>query len=127
MSQVVVIGAGVAGLVAALHLAQRGLRPLVLEANGERVGGRLRDSPEVSFEHAGRRWSFRGEHGVHGIWSGYLNFKGLLERNGLLPELLPSQEETWIFRRGGKVRRAPSGSAIRSGPLPAPFHYLHLF
>ncbi len=36
---VIIIGGGIAGLTAALHLAERGLKPLILEAD-ERVGGR---------------------------------------------------------------------------------------
>ena len=36
----IIIGGGVAGLTAALHLAERGLKPLILEA-GERVKPRL--------------------------------------------------------------------------------------
>lgn len=40
-ARVVIIGAGVAGLVAARHLAAAGLRPLVIEAT-DRVGGRIK-------------------------------------------------------------------------------------
>jgi isorenieratene synthase len=127
MRDVVIIGGGVAGLVAAVHLAERGLRPLLLEANPDWIGGRLRDGPPVEFEHSGRRWSFRGEHGVHGIWSTYLNLKATLARHQILPALRPSREETWIFGRGSKIRIAPIGSAIRFSPIPAPFHYLYCF
>lgn len=121
---VLVIGGGVAGLMAALHLAERGLCPIVLEADPDRVGGRLKDSPTVAFEHAGACWSFPGEHGVHGIWSPYRNLLGVLNRHALLPDLIPAREETWILGRSSKIRRARIGSAIRSSPIPAPFHYL---
>ena len=53
---VVVIGGGVAGLTAALHLAERGLKPLLLEAD-ERVGGRLSGKSPVTIG----EWTFPTE------------------------------------------------------------------
>jgi isorenieratene synthase len=125
MPDVVILGGGVAGLMAAIHLAERGLRPSLLEANPDWIGGRLRDGPAVEIEHGGRRWRFGGEHGVHGIWSHYLNLKAVLARHAIMPTLQASREETWIFGRGPKIRSAPIGSAIRNSPIPAPFHYLY--
>jgi len=63
--RVLVVGGGLAGLSAALHLAERGLAPLVLEADPRYPGGRVaaRDEVEVN------GWCFRLEHGVHAIWS----------------------------------------------------------
>ncbi|HEY3229210.1 MAG TPA: FAD-dependent oxidoreductase [Roseiflexaceae bacterium] len=127
MPDVIIIGGGVAGLTATIHLAERGLQPLLLEANPDWIGGRLCDGPPTQFEHGGRRWSFPSEHGVHGIWSPYLNLKAMLERHRIMPALRASREETWIFGRGAKVRIAPIGSAIRGSPIPAPFHYLYCF
>ena len=51
----------------------------------------------------------------------------MLARHGLRPVLVPADEEEWIHRQGDWVRRAPTGSAIRHSPIPAPFHYLNLF
>src|SRR5437868_4401829 len=93
MAPVVIVGGGVAGLMAALHLAERGVRPLLLEASQQHIGGRLSDGPSIGFEHAGRRWEFPGEHGVHGIWSPYVNFTAALGRHGLLPPLVPARDE----------------------------------
>lgn len=126
MQRTVVLGGGVAGLTAAIHLAERGLRPILLEAHPHWIGGRLRGGPAVEINHGGRCWSFPGEHGVHGIWSGYRNLLALLARHAILPDLVPAREETWIFGRGAYIRKAPIGSAIRSSPVPAPFHYVYL-
>ncbi|MFQ5577804.1 MAG: FAD-dependent oxidoreductase, partial [Anaerolineae bacterium] len=123
----IIIGGGVAGLMAALHLAERGLPPLLLEADPEWIGGRLKDGPAVEIKHRGRRWRFPGEHGVHGIWAPYRNLQGALARHDIRPVFVPAREETWVFGRGKKVRRAAMGSAIRYSEIPAPFHYLYLF
>src|SRR5690349_18429135 len=112
MERVIIIGGGIAGLMAAVHLAERGLQPLLLEAHPTYIGGRLRDGPVVEFEHQGRRWSFPGEHGVHGIWAPYLNLKVTLERYGILPALVRSREEGWIYGQNRRVRYAGMGSAI---------------
>ena len=105
----IVIGGGVAGLTAALHLAERGLKPLVLEAN-ERVGGRLAGKEDILIGD----WCFPGEHGVHGIWSSYVNFRHMLRRHEILPGLVPAQGEQWIYRTENFIRRAPIGSVIRN-------------
>jgi carotenoid phi-ring synthase / carotenoid chi-ring synthase len=118
----VIIGGGVAGLTAALHLAERGLKPLILEAD-ERVGGRLSGKDEIVIND----WHFPNEHGVHGIWSSYLNFKSMLRRHGVIDQLMPAHEEQWIYRSGNFIRRAPIGSVIRNSALPAPLHYIQLF
>jgi isorenieratene synthase len=127
MSTIVVLGGGVAGLVAATQLASCGLAPIVLEAEPEFVGGRLRGGPTVELQdEQGRTWAFAGEHGMHGIWSPYVNLKALLKRHNIMPQLVPSPEETWILLRGSKASMAPIGSAIRKSPVPAPFHYLYM-
>ena len=38
---VIIVGGGLAGLTAALHLAERGMKPLILEADEQFAGGRI--------------------------------------------------------------------------------------
>lgn len=118
-----IIGGGVAGLSAALHLAERGLQPLILEADPQHMGGRLAGRGEVEIN----GWKFPLEHGVHGIWSPYRNLQAMLARHNLRPVFVPAQEELWLYRDIGGVHRAPVGSAIRHSLFPAPLHYLQLF
>lgn len=119
---VIIIGGGVAGLTAALHLAERGLKPLILEA-GECGGGRFSGQEAITVN----GWKFPNEHGVHGIWSSYVNLKHMFRRHEIIPKFLPASEEQWIYRKGNLVRRAPIGSTIRHSKVPAPFHYIQLF
>jgi isorenieratene synthase len=120
---VIIIGAGLAGLTAALHLVERGIRPLILEADPTFPGGRLKGGETVRIGD----WSFRMEHGVHGIWSQYRNLQAMLTRRRIRPMWISAREERWIFKFGERINHANVGSAIRRSPIPAPFHYLNLF
>ena len=122
-SSPIIIGGGIAGLSAALHLAERGLRPLVLEADPQYLGGRLASGETVEVN----GYQFRLEHGVHGIWSQYRNLQAMLARHNLRPVFVPAEEETWIYRSGGFLGQADVGSAIRKSIFPPPLHYLALF
>ena len=122
-NDIVVIGGGIAGLSAALHLAERGLHPLVLEADPTYLGGRLAGGETIEVD----GYQFRLEHGVHGIWSGYRNLQAMLARHNLRPVFVPAEEESWIYRSGGFLGRADVGSVIRRSIFPPPLHYLELF
>lgn len=125
---IIVIGAGLAGLTAALHLSERGLPVLVLETDPNYAGGRLSGGAAVSIEHKGRRWSFPGEHGIHAVWGQYHNLRDLLTRQRIDAGFVPARKEAWILRQpSSKVQWAEGGSALRSSWIPAPFHYLALF
>ena len=123
--EIIVIGAGLAGLTCAAHLAERGLPVTVLEADWGGLGGRLGGGDPYTFAYQGRDWTFQPEHGVHAIWGGYVNFRATLERF-TTTRLQPSVGEEWVNRWGREVRRLEAGNAIRARFLPAPFHYLNL-
>lgn len=115
----VVIGAGIAGLTAAHALADAGARVELLEA-GEVPGGRLRCSEQHTVHHAGRSDTFGMEHGVHGIWSRYLNLRALLTRAGLDGALRdPGEQALIVRRRTGRPGFVEIGAAVRQSRLPA--------
>lgn len=122
---VAVIGAGLAGLTCANHLAARGVPTLLLEADWAHAGGRLSGGDEEYFVYEGQTWTFKPEHGVHALWGGYLNMRATLERF-THTRLIPSVGEEWINRWGREVSRIEAGNAIRARFIPAPFHYLNL-
>jgi carotenoid phi-ring synthase / carotenoid chi-ring synthase len=123
---VVIIGAGLAGLVAGAHLAERGVSPMILESDYLWAGGRLSGGEPDTVEYQGQTWTFKPDHGVHAVWGGYHNMRAMIAR--FLPDmrLQPSFGEEWINRWGREVRTLEAGNAIRSRWLPAPFHYLQL-
>lgn len=121
----VIIGAGLAGLTAAIHLAERDVPPLILEADRLWAGGRLSGGDPDTFEYGGRVWSFTPDHGVHALWGGYDNLRAMLEHFLHMP-LIHSTGEEWVNRWGRAVRVVEAGSAVRKSWLPAPFHYLQL-
>lgn len=122
---VVVIGAGLAGLTAALHLAHGGVPPLLIEADSAWPGGCLAGGDLEIFEHDGQTWSFSTEHGAHALWGGYDNMRHMLT-HFLDMKFRESEGEEWINRWGNEVRYLESGTAIRDTWLPAPFHYVQL-
>lgn len=122
---VVIVGGGLAGLTAAVHLAARGIEPLVLEEDNEWPGGRLAGGDPDEFEHNGRKWSFSTSHGIHAVWGAYDNMRAMLDRF-IDIQLRPSEGEAWINRWRDEVRIVEAGNAVRGGWIPAPLHYLQL-
>jgi carotenoid phi-ring synthase / carotenoid chi-ring synthase len=73
--KVMVIGGGIAGVSAAVVLAERGIPVVVGEAAG-RLGGRLGAQPHT-LPDGTRQWV---DHGFHGFFRQYYNWRRILRR-----------------------------------------------
>jgi isorenieratene synthase len=135
--EVLVIGAGVAGLTAAVHLAERGLPVRVLEADSLYAGGRLWGGipsglhdpqyGQTTIQWRGHTQTFQPEHGIHGLWWNYQNLRATLERFGVAPSITPAREQAWIHAEGERVQWSEVGRLIGHATLPSPLNYLELF
>jgi protoporphyrinogen/coproporphyrinogen III oxidase len=109
LPQVIVIGAGIAGLTAAHFLAKAGMRVKVLEASG-RVGGRM-TTDAVN--------GFLVDRGAQFLGSGYGLILSLANELGLKSSVCETTPWTAIVRNG-KICRMRSGNplhALTSGLL----------
>jgi phytoene dehydrogenase-like protein len=128
--EVVVVGAGLAGLAAAITAAKRGGRTIVLEAASE-TGGRARSQQRGSatfnlgphaLYRAGEAYTFLGELGI-GPAGGSPDVSGLAIRNGTLgtlPAGVWSLLRSNVLSLGGKVafaRHMPAIPRVDPGPL----------
>jgi isorenieratene synthase len=99
-----------------------------LEADSEKLGGRLSGGTPTHFTYQGQDYIFYGEHGIHGIWGQYHNVRRLLKDAAIDPGFVAAKREAWVYRNlGGRVQWSEGGSSLRDSWLPAPFHYLALF
>jgi hydroxysqualene dehydroxylase len=110
-ADVVVIGAGFAGLSAAAVLAERGLRVRVLEARG-RLGGRA----SAHFDKASGEWIDNGQHVLAGC---YYDTFAFLDRVGAARNVFvqPSLDVPFIDERG-------KASRLRCPTWPSPWHLI---
>ncbi len=106
--EVIVCGGGIAGMAAALRLAERGVAVTLLETRGK-LGGRATSFVDVR---TGQTLD-NCQHVTLGCCVNYLDF---LERLGALGLLEWHDEQYWV-ERGGRT------SVIRPGWLPAPLHF----
>ena len=93
---VVVVGAGIAGLTAALGLAERGVRVTVLERDG-RLGGRVRSWPVTLPDGSSSTMS----RGFHAFFRQYYNLRSVLRRTDPLLERLRPLDDYPLVRDGG--------------------------
>ncbi len=105
MSQVTVVGGGLAGLVAAISAAEEGASVRVLEAHGE-LGGRARSSGD----------EFVANFGPHALYKGLSSWRWLKQR-GLLPPMVTPPTRGVRFFYGGHVRRTLPLGMVRVLPL----------
>ncbi len=109
--RVVVIGAGMAGLSAALRLRQAGAQVTVFEST-DRVGGRTSSESREGYVY---------ERGTQFFVSTYRNALGLIKEMGLTTDLRPTSD--WIpVLKDARLHRMASGMlfalhALRSGML----------
>jgi len=99
---VVVVGAGIAGLSAAFRLQRAGLRVTVLEAS-DRVGGRM--TTDV-------RDGYVIERGTQVVSSSYRTVAALIGEVGLAPHLRPLSPWGAVVRRGSLRRLASGNTAL---------------
>jgi isorenieratene synthase len=105
---VVVVGGGIAGLTAALALAERGVRVTVLERE-ERLGGRVRAWPVDVPGAAGAQMS----RGFHAFFRQYYNLRAVLRRTDPTLSRLRPLDDYPLVRDGGghdsfaKIPRTP--------------------
>jgi squalene-associated FAD-dependent desaturase len=112
MRTAIVMGAGFAGLAAAVELADAGFRVVVLE-KAPRLGGRASSFDE-------RATGERCDNGQHVFIAGYRNARAFLEKIGAAGDLyLQDALSVLYLARGG---RSFAFRATRR--LPAPFHLL---
>ncbi|MCY3823522.1 MAG: hydroxysqualene dehydroxylase HpnE [Nitrospinae bacterium] len=107
---VIIIGAGAAGLSAALRLAESGIKVVVLEA-GKFIGGRAR-----SFTHSSTGLEL--DWGPHLFMAANPALRSLLERVGAADDVFfsPSLEVSYRIRESGSTRRTqlsfPEGGGV---------------
>lgn len=100
-NNVIIIGAGIAGLCAAYELEQKGYNVTILEAQEDHIGGRIRTFRK------GKNYSEFGAMRIpveHDLTLDYIGKFGLKTRN-----FVQENENTYAYVRGKRVRRNDSG------------------
>ena len=116
-SRVIVVGAGLAGLTAALYLRDAGWNVLVVEAR-ERVGGRVH-TLYGGVDGVALDAGLRAEAGGESIDENHTEIRRLLARFGIPTEARPgSTSDRWArgrYRRDGRISGRAELMALRDG------------
>lgn len=125
MKRVVVVGAGVAGLSAAVELARAGAAVTLVEGNAW-AGGRFATVGTLSFTWQGRTFRFLLDHGLHGFWRQYRNLGALMESLGVGGRRVAVHSQELVLGRGDKTVAVEVGARVRNSSLPDLFAPLSL-
>ena len=125
---VIVVGAGLAGLTSALHLAERGIEVVLCEAHPEFLGGRTRARAPYRFAWRGEEHEHSFDHGQHCMWTQYWNMRALLQRLGIYDRYVRSCDTTrYIVDDGDSVHRLAPFDVDPARTHPTVVHFfLHL-
>jgi isorenieratene synthase len=122
---IVVVGSGLAGLSAALHLAERGVEVTLCEAHPRYLGGRTRARDPYRFALAGRIHEQSLDHGQHCMWFQYYNMRRLLERLGIWSLAVRECTSTrYIVDKGDRVVRLPPFDVRPSNAVASRWRFL---
>lgn len=124
MKHALVVGAGMAGLSAAVELARAGAKVTLVEANAY-AGGRFATVGTLRFEWQRRQFEFPIDHGLHGFWRQYRNLNALLDRVGLRERAVVASQEL-VLPRGERTVAVEVGARVKNSPLPSLFAPLAL-
>ncbi len=122
---VIVVGAGLAGLSAAIHLAERGIEVVLCEAHPEFLGGRTRGRPPYRFVWRGEEHVHSFDHGQHCMWTQYWNMRALLQRLDIFDRSVrPCSTTRYLVDDGDLVHRLTPFDVDPSKAQPTLLHFL---
>src|SRR5262245_7782195 len=125
---ILVVGGGLAGLTAAIHLAEGGLDVTLLEAHPDFLGGRTRGREPYRFTWNGVEHVQSFDHGQHCMWTQYWNMRALLRRLGIYDRSVRECETTrYLVDDGETVHRlAPFDVNPANAPASLLSFLLHM-